>query len=434
MATTDFNKLSKELSGKGGIFGSLLLFIIIVLVVTLIFWANFTELDNVTRGSGRVMSSLENQTVQASENGVIKARYVEKGQIVNKSDLLFEIDPIESKTQLERAMQELASLKIQSVRLFAEISNEELSFSYDLIALAPTVVASEKSLYLSRRADLVAQLAVLEQQLAQRNQQVEEINVQTTTALETLLLIQDQIEIMEPMVKAGLSPETDLLSLRRQARDFKGKENSADASLIRVQSSINEVQDKIKAAKQNYKTKSQGELTTIISKIAEIESQLPALNDRVNRTQIRSPVDGIVNQIQFVTLGGFTRAGDALLTLVPLGDDLIVEANIDPKDIAYIEPNQKARISLTAYDASRYGTIDGKIIQVSPDAVQDKATGAFSYIIQVSLDNTLYEDDDTEVEVMPGMVASVDVLAGKRTVLEYFWRPMVKVKERAFRD
>ena len=434
MATTDFNKLSKELSGKGGIFGSLLLFIIIVLVVTLIFWANFTELDNVTRGSGRVMSSLENQTVQASENGVIKARYVEKGQIVNKSDLLFEIDPIESKTQLERAMQELASLKIQSVRLFAEISNEELSFSYDLIALAPTVVASEKSLYLSRRADLVAQLAVLEQQLAQRNQQVEEINVQTTTALETLLLIQDQIEIMEPMVKAGLSPETDLLSLRRQARDFKGKENSAYASLIRVQSSINEVQDKIKAAKQNYKTKSQGELTTIISKIAEIESQLPALNDRVNRTQIRSPVDGIVNQIQFVTLGGFTRAGDALLTLVPLGDDLIVEANIDPKDIAYIEPNQKARISLTAYDASRYGTIDGKIIQVSPDAVQDKATGAFSYIIQVSLDNTLYEDDDTEVEVMPGMVASVDVLAGKRTVLEYFWRPMVKVKERAFRD
>jgi adhesin transport system membrane fusion protein len=434
MTTTDFNRLSKELSGKGGIFGSLLLFIIIVLIISLIVWANFTELDNVTRGNGRVISALENQTVQASDSGVIQARYVEKGQIVGKSDLLFEIDPIESKTELERAMQKLASLKIQSVRLFAEISNEELFFSNELIALAPTVVASEKSLYLARRADLVAQLAVLEQQLAQRNQQVEEINVQTNTALETLALIEDQIKIMAPMVKAGLSPETDLLSLKRQARDFKGKENSAEASLIRTQSSIYEVQDKIKAAKQNYKTKSQGELTSIISLIAEVESQLPALNDRVNRTQIRSPVDGIVNQIQFVTLGGFIRPGDALLTLVPLGDDLIVEANIDPKDIAYIEPNQKARISLTAYDASRYGTIDGKIIQVSPDAVQDQATGGFSYIIQVSLDNVLYEDDNSEVEVIPGMVASVDVLAGKRTVLEYFWRPMVKVKERAFRD
>ncbi len=434
MAITDFDKLSKELSGKGGIFGSLLLFIIIILIIALLVWANYTELDNVTRGSGRVISSSENQTVQASDSGVIQARYVEKGQIVNQSDLLFEIDPIESKTELGRAMQKLASLRIQSVRLFAEISNEKLSFGDDLVSLAPTVVASERSLYQARRADLVAQLSVLEQQLAQRNQQIEEINVQTSTATETLFLIQDQIKMMEPMVKAGLSPETELLSLRRQARDFEGKKNTAQATLVRTRSSIYEVEDKIKAAKQNYKTKSQGELATIISQIAEVESQLPALNDRVNRTQIRSPVDGIVNQIQFVTLGGFIRPGDALLTLVPLGDKLVVEASVDPKDIAYIEPNQKARISLTAYDSSRYGTIDGKIIQVSPDAVKDQATGAFSYIVQVSLDTTLYEDDGSEVEVIPGMVASIDVLAGKRSVLEYLWRPMVKVKERAFRD
>ena len=434
MATTDFDKLSKELSGKGGVFGSLLLLVIISLVITLLIWANFTELDNVTRGTGRVISSSENQTVQASDSGVIQARYVEKGQVVKKSDLLFEIDPIESKTELERATQKLASLRIQSIRLFAEISDESLIFDSELIELAPSVVASEKSLYLARRAGLVAKLAVLEQQLAQRNQQIEEIKVQTNTAVETLFLIQDQIKIMEPMVKAGLSPETDLLSLKRQARDFEGKKNSAEASLIRNRSSIYEVEDKIKAEKQNYTTKSQGELASIISQIAEVESQLPALNDRVNRTQIRSPVDGIVNQIQFVTIGGFTRPGDALLTLVPIGDKLIVEVSIDPKDIAYIEPGQKARISLTAYDASRYGTIDGEIMQVSPDAVQDPATGLFSYIAQVSIDNTLYEDDGSEVEIIPGMVASIDVLAGKRTVLEYFWRPMVKVKERAFRD
>ncbi len=434
MTTTDFDKLSKELSGKGGVFGSLLLFIIILLIVTLIVWANFTELDNVTRGSGRVVSSLENQTVQASDSGVIQARYIEKGQTVKKSDVLFEIDPIESKTALERSMQKLASLRIQSVRLFAEISNEQLIFTDDLMKLAPSVVASEKSLYLARRADLVAQLAVLERQLAQRNQQIEEINVQTRTAVETLALVEDQIAILEPMVKAGLSPETELLSLRRQARDFEGKKNSAEASLIRSRSSIYEVEDKIKATKQEYKTKSQGELAAIISEIAEVESQLPALNDRVKRTQIKSPVDGIVNQIQFVTLGGFIRPGEALVTLVPIGDTLIVEANIDPKDIAYIEPNQKVRISLTAYDASRYGTIDGKIIQVSPDAVKDQATGAFSYIVQVSIDSILFEDDGSQVEVIPGMVASIDILAGKRSVLEYFWRPIVKVKERAFRD
>jgi adhesin transport system membrane fusion protein len=274
----------------------------------------------------------------------------------------------------------------------------------------------------------------LQRQLAQRNQQMTEIEVTTLTAVETLSLVQEQIALMEPMVEAGLSPETELLSLRRQARDFKGQRNSAKASLVRLASAILEVEDQIKSVQQGYSTKSQGELAAIISEIAEVGSAIPALTDRVTRTTIRSPVDGIVNQMNFVTLGGYVRPGDAVLELVPTGDTLIVEGMIDPKDIAYIEPNQDVRISLTAYDASRYGTIDGKITQVSADAVQDKTSGLFSYIVQVTINTSLFEDDGTEVEVMPGMIASMDVLAGKRTVLEYFWRPVTKVKERAFRD
>ena len=434
METTDFNSLSKQLSGKGGLVGSSLLLVIVFLIGSLLVWANYTELDNVTRGQGKVISSMQNQTIQSSESGVIKVLYVKKGDVVTQNDLLFEIDPIDSKTELEQATQRLTSLRIQRTRLFAEISGEELIFDPELVTLSPSVIDSERSLYTARRADLVAQQAVLKRQLAQRNQQIEEVQVTTSTAVETLALVEEQIAVMEPMVKAGLSPETDLLSLKRQARDFKGQKNSAQASLVRLTSAIMEVEDQIKSVKQSYSAQSQGELASIISQIAEIESTIPALTDRVKRTQTRAPVDGIVNQMNFVTLGGYVRPGDAVLELVPTGDTLIVEGLIDPKDIAYIEPNQNVRISLTAYDPSRYGTIDGKILQVSADAVEDRSTQLFSYIVQVTIDTSLYEDDGSEVEIMPGMIASLDVLAGKRTVLEYFWRPMVKVKERAFRD
>ncbi len=434
MAATDFNKLSRELSGSSGILGSLLLFIIIVLIVVLLLWARVTELDNVTRGQGKIVSSLQNQLVQASEGGVIKARFVEEGAKVKVGEILFEIDPIDAKTSYDQAIQRLSSLKIQEIRLAAEILGEEPNFSNDLVLMAPTVVTGERALYAARKADLRAQISVLEQQLIQRRQQIKEVDVTISTAEDTLEFIKKQISIVKPLVEIQQYPETELLSLQRQAKDFDGKIEGAIASRLRFETSILEVVDQISSAKQSYSTKSQSELSAIISQIAEVESRLPALKDRVARTKLKSPVNGVVNRLNFETLGGFVKPGDVILEIVPTGDDLIVEGKIDPKDIAYIQPDQDVRISLTAYDASRYGTIDGKVLKVSPDAVDDKATGMSYYIVDVSIDTTLYEDDGSAIEILPGMVASVDVLAGKRTILDYFWQPMAKVKERAFTD
>ena len=435
MTQTDFNQISKELSGKGGIGASMLLLVIILLIGIALFWANLTELDNVTRGQGKIISSMKNQMVQASEGGVFKASYVKEGQKVEPGELMFEIDPIDAKTSLDQATQRLASLKIQQARLAAEITGTEPEFSSELSNLAPTVVTIEKALFIARRADLSAQMAVLQQQLNQRNLQLSEINVTIETSEDTLQLVEDQISIIRPLVKAGQYPETDLISLLRQATEFSGKSNGARASLNRVNSSIAEVQEKIDAAKQSYVAKSQAELAKIISQIAEVNSKVPALKDRVIRTQVRSPVKGIINRVIFRTIGGFVKPGDVIAELVPIGDDLIVEGNIDPKDIAYINPGQDVRISLTAYDAARYGTIDGKVLKVSADAVvQDRSSGASAYIVNVSIDGELVEDDGSVVEIIPGMVASIDVLAGKRTVLEYLWKPMAKIKERAFTD
>jgi adhesin transport system membrane fusion protein len=434
MATQDFKKLSKELSGEGGLVGSFLIFIVISLLVILIVWANATELDNVTRGQGKVVSSLQNQLVQSSETGVLKAKYVKEGERVSEGQLLFEIDPIEAKTAYEQAQQRLASLKIQELRLFAEIEQKDVIFPEDLVSLAPSVVNTEKALFAARRADLLSRMAILQQKLNQRNQQLDEIDVVVNTADDTLGLVQSQLAIMEPLVKAGLSPETDLLALKRQATDFKGKRQGALASINRITSSINEVEEEMLSLKQNYATKSQQELSQIISQIAEIESRVPALKDRVSRTRVKSPLDGIVNRLNFNNTGGFVKPGDVILEIVPTGDELIVEGKIDPKDIAYIRAGQKVKISLTAYDAARYGSIDGQVLKVSADATADNQNGLSFYTVDVSMETQLFEDDGSPVEILPGMVASLDVLAGKRTVLEYFWRPMAKVKERAFRD
>ncbi len=434
MPATDFNKLSKELSGSTGILGSLLLFVIIVLICILLFWANVTELDNVTRGQGKIVSSLQNQLVQASEGGVIKARFVETSQKVEKGELLFEIDPIDAKTSYDQALQRLTSLRIQEIRLSSEVLGEEPEFSGNLVDMSPTVVTVEKALFSARKADLSAQLSVLKQQLTQRKQQLNEVDVTIETTNETLQFVEKQISIVEPLVKLQQYPETELLTLQRQAKDFEGKIESAIASKYRFQTSILEVQDQISSAKQSYTTKSQSELSEIISQIAEVESRIPALKDRVARTQLKSPVQGVINRLNFETIGGFVKPGDIILEIVPTGDDLIVEGKIDPKDIAYIQPKQAVRISLTAYDASRYGTIDGEVLRVSADAVEDKATGLSYYLVDVSIDSTLYEDDGSEIEILPGMVASIDVLAGKRTIFDYIWQPMLKVKERAFTD
>ncbi len=434
MSSTDFKKLSKEMSGSSGVVGSLLLFSILSLLAVAFLWASWTELDNVTRGQGKIVSAIENQIVQASEEGVIKSRFVEEGQIVNEDTLLFEIDPIDAKTSYEQALQRLSSLKIQEIRLSAEVLGNEPVFPENLVMKSSTVVVGEKALFAARRADLNAQLAVLNQQMIQRKQQIDEIQVGINTSKQTLNLLNKQIDIIKPLVDSGLSPEMELLEIMRQAKDFEGKEESLRVSLLRAETSITEVEQEINSVKQSYRTSSQSELSKIISEIAEIESKIPAFEERVIRTQVKSPVKGIINRISFTTLGGFVRPGDTLLEIVPTGDDLIVEAKIDPKDIAYIEPKQKARISLTAYDAAKYGTIDGEVIKVSPDAVEDKASGLSYYFFWVSINSELREDDGSTVEILPGMVASVDVLAGKRTILDYIWNPMLKIKERALTD
>ena len=434
MSDIQFKKLAKEIAGKQQNSSSVLLLSIVTLIAVIGFWASITELDNVVRGSGKTVSEAKNQLVQSSEPGVIRKRYVEEGGFVKKGELLFEIDPIDAKTQLDQAQKRFTSLLVKATRLQAEIDGKLPQFSENSIVTAPNAVATELALYQARKDDLNSKTAILEQRRLQRLNEVQELNIQYETAQNGLALIRREIKTIEPLVKAGLAPETRLIALRREEEAAVGQAKSAQSSQKRVTAGLDEIDEQLIAEQKAYVTSALTDLSAIESERAELAARIPALENRVERTSVRSPVDGVINRINYVTADAYVSTGDVLLEIVPTGSDLIVETRINPKDIAEIVIGQDVKISLTAYDPSRYGRLDGKVMSVSADALSDNNTGEQFYQVDVTIESALYEDDGTEVAILPGMVASIDVLSGKRTVLDYFWQPIARTKDKALRD
>ena len=434
MSDIEFKQLAKEMAGRQRNTSSVLLLSVVTLLAIILLWASVTELDNVVRGSGKTVSEAQNQLVQSSEPGVIRQRYVNEGDIVSRGDLLFDIDPVDAKTQLDQAQKRFASLEIKSLRLKAEVDDRSPTFSEALMEAAPTAVSTELALFQARRDDLSSKSAILEQRRLQKLNEIQELKIQFETSTNGLKLIRREIETIEPLVKNGLAPETRLLALQREEEAAQGQANSAESSQNRVLAGLDEIDEQLKAEKQAYITSALTDLSAIEGEMAELSARIPALESRVERTSVRSPVDGVINQLNYVTADAYVSTGDVLLEIVPTGSDLIVETRIDPKDIAEIVVGQDVKISLTAYDPSRYDRIDGRVISISADAISDQQTGAQYYLVDVSLDGTLYEADGSEVTILPGMVASIDVLSGKRTVLDYFWQPIAKTKDKALRD
>lgn len=422
------------MAGKRKNSSSILLLTIITLLAVIMAWASITEIDNVTRGNGKTISEAQNQLVQSSEPGVLKKRYFSEGDKVLKGDILFDIDPIDAKSQLDQFQKRFFSLEIKAIRLRAEVKGVLPEFSTKLMEAAPSTVSTELALYKARLDDLQAKSSILEQRRLQELNQIQELRIQFETANNGLALIRREIETVEPLVKTGLAPETRLISLQREEESTLGSANSAESGQKRVQSALAEISERLKAEKQSYVTSALTDLSGIESEISELGARIPALEDRVERTTVRSPVDGVINRINYVTEDAYVNSGDVLLEIVPTGSELIVETKIDPKDIGEIVEGQEVKISLSAYNPSKYGRIDGKVTGISADAINDAQTGIQSYLVDVSIDGTLYETNGEEVTILPGMVASIDVLSGKRTILDYFWQPIAKTKDKALRD
>ena len=436
MSDIDFKSLSREMSGRDGLRGSTIMFTIIALLAIAFYWANWAELDNVTRGEGRIVSSVQNQMVQASEGGVILRRYVAENTVVAEGEVLFELDPVDASSELNRLAQRLAGLDVKELRLRAEINGTEFSVPADLNARSPMVALTEQSLFAARRAELAGQLAVLEQRLQQRQQDLRAAESTVGTAERTAGFLEEEIGVVAPLVRDNIAPATRLLELQRQLEQTLGERDKARVAIDQARSGMTELETEIENARANYSLRAMDELNTVVAEQSELAESLPRLEERVSRTVIRAPMEGIVSRLNFRTPGGFVNTGDVMLELVPTGEALIIEARIMPQDISRIRLDDAVRIRLSAYDSAKYGTVDGRVIQISPDAVVDERNqGASHYLVDVAIEGDLVlEETGQAVTFIPGMTATVDVLSGKRTVLEYIWQPMAKVQELALRD
>lgn len=419
---------------KDGISGSAVIIFVFLLIGSLIFWASKAELDNVTRGEGKIISSVQNQNIQSTESGVIQKRFVTENSFVDEGQILFVLDPVDTSSELNQLTKRLETLEIREQRLQSEIQGKVFDPKNSSEVSDITFLNSERSLFMLRQSELAGKLSILEDKKFQRQQELENARVSLRTAKNTMDLMVEEINLIEPMVRENLAPKTQLLLLQREIETSRGSSESALVAMSKAKSGISEIEKEEKNAKISYNLRSIEELNELLSEKTELAERIPRLEERVTRTVIRSPMAGIVSRLNYRTLGGFINAGDVVLELVPTDEALMIEAKIAPQDISNILVGDEAKIRLSAYDSSKYGAVMGVVSRISPDAIteENSTLGSF-YLIDVKIVGSLLVDGK-EVEFLPGMTATIDVVSGKRTILEYFWQPIAKVKEIALRD
>ncbi len=431
----DFKTLERELRDHSPIGRSLLLLAVVGCLVAAITWAYHAELDDVTRVDGRIVPSADVQVIEAAEPGVLQALHVREGQVVEKGALLMELDATQLDSNLGQEQQRAFGLTARIQRLQAEIDGRDLDFDPELLGNAAEVVRSETALFEGRRKELDIEIAILERQRQQRKREHEESMADLVAATATLTVLAEEHAIMAPLVQSHMEPATTLMALRRSEVEWNGRKARAEAVLNRLQSSLDEIDERIRATRSRFQSAALNDLALATAELAALKPALPALQNRASRARLRSPVRGIVNRVYRSTLGGMARSGEELIEIVPLDDTLLVEAYVRPEKIGFLHAGQPVKIKITAYDFARYGSLDGEIIRIGADTIsRSDRNDEEVFVIEIKTKNTILDANGIGVEIIPGMIAEVDILNGRRTVLEYLIQPIVKVKDRALRE
>ncbi len=412
----------------------------LITLVTAIFavflaWANYTQLDLVTRGSGRVIADGQNKNVQSPERGTIATYVVEEGSSVTAGQIIATINPIEAEGVLEELEARLSNLRLKMIRLDAELNGNSIASVRDkAIDYSNALLDAEIELMASRRESLNAELTNLNQDKQRKGKALLslEAEIDGQGVLKTLLN-KEMLEVL-PLVDAGVLGSSERFRLEREEASIGTQLQVLTEKVAQTALEIEQIDSQLNAVQINYNTEIYQERSQVTGEIAELEVRLPAIRQRLNETEIRSPIDGIVNRVFFNSVGAVVSSGEVVAEIVPTGGQLLIEAFVDPKDIATIEPGQAAKISLTAYDPSKYGFLLGTLTKVSADTVFREETKSSAYSVNVSIETEIYESEGVPVSIVPGMIAQVDIIRGQRTILEYFWQPVAKMKDTAFRE
>ncbi len=411
----------------------LILYFWLLTIAVFIIWANIAKVDEIVRSSGKVIPSGENKVVQNLEGGIVEEILVKEGESVSKGDILIKIKNIKSKSDLAQYISKKNELSAKLQRLYAQANLKPLVYKKSFKSKHPKLVKREESLYKTNLLDLQAKKDTLKKQIVQKNDILKETKAKIKNLKKSYGFIKEEIKISKPMVKEGIKSKVDFLKLQREANNVKTELDNSVNSIPAVKTSISEIKSKIKELELSFKTKSKKKYNDVAGELDRIEKKIVSFQDTVNRTNIKSPVDGIVKKLYVNTIGGVVKPGMDLVEIVPKDKNLIVEVKVRPKDIAFIYPGQKALVKFTAYNYSIYGGLKGKVIGISPDTVTDKKNKTY-YIIRIKTDKERLTHNGKDLKIIPGMIVRADIITGKRTILDYILKPMLNSKDYIFTE
>ena len=408
-----------------------LVWISLAATIILLLWANFAVLDEVTRGEGKVIPSRQVQILQSLDGGIVSEILVKEGQVVKIGDLMLKVDPTRMVSSLRENRSQYLSLLAKATRLKALAEGSRFQPPDVVVAEAQEVVAQERALYESRRSELDATIGVARQQASQRAQELISVKARREQASQSFNLTARELEMTRPLAKSGAISDVELLRLERDVARYRGERDSANSDIPRLESAVAEASRKIQEIELTFRNIARSELSETNAKLNALLEGSSALEDRVKQTEIRSPVNGTIKQLKVNTVGGVVQPGKDLVEVVPSDDALLLEARVLPRDIAFLHPGQKALVKFTAYDFATYGGLEATLEHISADTVVDEKGNAFFLVRVRTLSSSIGLQ---KFPIIPGMVAEVDILTGKKSVLAYLMKPILRAKAKALTE
>jgi adhesin transport system membrane fusion protein len=402
----------------------------LISIIALIAWAALAHVEEVTRGEGKVIPSRQLQVVQSVDGGVISEILVREGQVVSPGEIVMRIDNTRFVSSAREGHSQFLAVQVKAARLKAVSEGTAFSPSEEAMKEVPEVVKQENELYLSKRAEIDAQLGIAQQQLGQRSQEIAEAVARRDQAGRSMDLVSRELALTKPLVQSGAVSEVEVLRLEREVARLRGDREQALAQIARSEGAVREASRKIQEVRLTVQNQQRAELSDANAKLNSLTEGNVGLQDKVKYAELRSPVRGTIKRLLVNTVGGVVQPGKELVEIVPLDDALLLEARVAPKDIAFLRPSQKAIVKFNAYDFAIYGGLEGVLEHISADTVADEHGNPF-YIVRV---RTLKPDFGTKNPIVVGMVAEVDILTGNKSVLSYLVKPVLRAKAYALTE
>ncbi len=412
---------------------TLMFFSIVALVIFGVIWAGVSQVEEITRGQGRVVPSQEVQVLQSLEGGILQELLVRTGDQVKKDQILLRISDVNFSSEERGTEARLRALRAKKARLNAEALGEDFIVPKDILAADKALADNEMALYKSRQNELTGAYKTLEERLIKADADINEITAQINRLYQNRKLLNQEIEITVQMVKKRAAPKLDQIRLERELADINGQLNANAQRKKSLESERAVIASERAAQEDRFRTSALGELSSVDTDINAMKESLRAVGDRVSRTELRSPVDGTINNIALTTIGGVIEPAQRLIEIVPLGGELKIIAEVSPSDIAFIHPGQAAKVKITAYDAQKYGSLEGALVRLGSNSVNDGQGNVF-FEIEVRTAQNYMGSAENPLPITSGMVAEVEIITGKRTILEYLLKPIFRARSRAFTE